>query len=132
MTEGLRRHVPVIAVVSLLGIAIGAFALVSVLNNAPALSVESFSLYIIVIPCALMLVCSLAIMASASEINRQLFLVVAGICFASGIVSMVVTSIWLADPAVASALLANSPDGTTVTPPANAPIPRNVTSTGPA
>ena len=122
MTEGLKAHLPVIVVVSLLGIATGAFALLQVLNAAGSLDVDAFSLYIILIPGVIMVVCPFIITVTASQIGRQLYLIVVGICFVTGIVSMVVTSSWMQDPSVSAQLLANSPDGTQMTPVLQAPV----------
>ena len=122
MTEGLKRHLPVIVVVSLVGIATCVFALTQVLNSAGGLDLESFSLYIILIPSIVMLVCSFVIALTANSIGRQLYLVVVGICFVTGIVSMVVTSGWVSDASISAQLLANSPEGTTVTPPLQSPL----------
>ena len=122
MTEGLKRHLPVIVVVSLVGIATCVFALTQVLNSAAGLDLEAFSLYIILIPSIVMLVCSFVIALTANSIGRQLYLVVVGICFVTGIVSMVVTSGWVSDASISAQLLANSPEGTTVTPPLQSPL----------
>ena len=122
MTEGLKRHLPVIVVVSLVGIATCVFALTQVLGSVDKLDVDAFSLYIIIIPSVIMVVCSFVIALTANQIGRQLYLVVVGICFVTGIVSMVVTSGWLSDSAISAQLLANSPEGTTITPILQAPI----------
>ena len=118
----MNTHMPVVAVVSVIGIVTCAFALSGVLGNVQELDASTFSTLIIVIPCAIMVICSFIIMVTAHEIGRKLFLAVAGVCFAGGVVSMIVTSMWLGDPSVTSALLANSPDGATITVPVNSPI----------
>lgn len=122
MTEGLKHHLPVIIIVSLIGIATGAFILMNVASNAADMSLDTFSLYVFVIPCIIMAICSLIIMMTASEIGRRLFVTVTGICFAVGVISMVITSSWFSDPTLVSQLLANSPEGTTVTPPIQSPL----------
>ena len=122
MTEGFKRHLPVVVVVSLVGIATCVFALMQVANGASGMNVDSFSMYIILVPCIVMVVCSLLITITASEIGRQLYLAVVGVCFVGGIVSMVITSGWFSDPFISAQLLANSPDGTTITPPLQNPL----------
>lgn len=116
MSEGIKQHLPVIIAISLVGLATGAFAMMRIRDGAVGMDVGAFSTYIIVVPCAIMLVCSFLIAVTAPSIGRQLYLIVVGTCLAAGVVSMIVSSIWMADPAVASALLANSADGATVTP----------------
>lgn len=122
MTESVRRHLPIIVVVSLVGIATSYFLLARVYADASHLDVGAFGTYIFLIPCAVMFVCSTIIMLTAHEIGRQLYLVVVGICLAAGIVCMVITSVWLMDDSIAAALLANSADDATVVPIINSPV----------
>ena len=122
MTEGFKRHLPLVVAVSLMGIATCAFALMQVANAASSMSVDGFSMYVILVPCIAMAVCSLVITITASEIGRQLYLAVVGVCFACGIVSMVVTSGWFSDPTISAQLVANSPEGTSITPPLQNPL----------
>lgn len=117
MSDVVRQHAATIAVVCLLGVVASAFALLQVHDAAGSLDVSTFSSAIFVIPCVAMVICSFIIMMTANAIGRQLFAVVVLACFAAGVVSMVVTSGWLSDAAVVQQLLANSPEGTTVTPP---------------
>lgn len=122
MTEGFKQHLPIIIVVSLVGLATGIYALMRVHDGAAGMDVGAFSSYIIIFPCLIMLVCSLIVAMTAKSIGRQLYLTMLGICLALGIVSMVVTSMWMSDPAIAQALLANSPEGETITPVVEQPI----------
>lgn len=122
MSEGLKRHLPVIVVVTLICLATAAFALSRVLAGASDMSARTFSLYIIVIPCAIMVVGAFAISFTAEEIGRQLFLTVVGICFVLGVACMVVTSTWMSDATIASQLLANSGDGAEITPILDSPL----------
>ena len=117
MSDVVRQHLTVIVATCLLGIAVASFILLQVHDAAGSMDVSTFSLAIFIVPCIVMLVCSFIIMVTANAIGRQLFVVVVGICFATGIVCMVVTSGWLSDANVAAQLLANSPEGTTITPP---------------
>ena len=116
MSESVKKHLPVIAIVTVIALASAAYALLLVHDNVASMSVDAFSAYIIVIPCVAMLVGSFAITVTAQTIGRQLYIVVLAICFVLGLVSLVVTSLWMSDPSIASALLANSPEGTTITP----------------
>lgn len=117
VNEVVRQHLTVIVAACLLGIAVTSFALLQIHDAAGSMDASTFSLAIFVVPCVVMVVCSFIIMFTANAIGRQLFVVVVGICFVAGIVSMVVTSGWLSNELIVSQLLANSPDGTTVTPP---------------
>ena len=122
MSEEVKEHLPTVALVSALGVLGAAFALSRVHAAAGDMSVGAFSLAIFVIPCVVMVVCSFVIMLTASAIGRQLFLVVVGICFVAGIVSIFVTSAWFSDPELAALLLANSGEGAEVIPPMNNPL----------
>lgn len=122
MTEGLKEHLPIIIAVTLVGLGTAAFALSYVHGNVSNMNVSMFNTLIILVPCVVMFICSFIIAFTASEIGRQLYLIVVGICLACGVVSLVVTSFWAADANVAAALLANSGEGETLVPPSNAPI----------
>ena len=122
MTESLKRHLPVIVAVCLVGLATGAFALMQVKNAVPSMDVGTFEGLIIIIPCAIMFICSLIIAMTAHTIERSLYVTMLVICLALGVVSMVVTSIWESDAALTAALLANSVEGETITPAVNQPI----------
>ena len=117
VSDEVRQHLTVIVATCLLGIVAASFILLQIRNAAGSMDVSTFSLAIFIAPCIVMLICSFVIMVTANTIGRQLFIVVVGICFATGIVSMVVTSGWLSDAGIAAQLLANSPEGTTITPP---------------
>lgn len=122
MTEGFRKQLPVIVAVSLVGIVTGAFALVRVLDAAASMNVETFSSLVFVIPCAIMLICSLVVAITAHSIGRQLYVTMLGICLVTGVVSMVLTSIWMSDASLAASLLANSPEGSSVVPVSDQPL----------
>lgn len=106
MSQAVKQHLAVIVVVSLIGIATAVFALMQA--RSAGLNADTLATAVWVIPCVVMVVASFVIMLTASSIGRQLFLVVAGICFVAGIVGMVVTSGWFS--------------GTDVTPPLQNPI----------
>ena len=122
MNDSARKHLSVIAVVTILGIATGYLALGAVHGSVGALSVSAFSTLIIVVPCLIMLVGSFVIAATANSIGNHLFMVVVAISMVTGCVAMVITSGWMTDPDVASALLANSPEGTAVIPVLASPL----------
>lgn len=122
MNETVKQHLPIIVVVSLLGIATTYFLLSRAYASAATLSVDSFSTYIFGIPCIVMFICSTVIMMTAHRIGRQLYLVIVTICLITGVISMLVTSTWLSDDSIAALLLANSPADTVITPILNSPI----------
>lgn len=117
MNEDLKSHLTTVIVVSLFGIATATFALLSVKGNAASMDVNAFSHAIIIIPCVVMVICSFIILVTAQKIGRHLFLAVSAICFVTGIISMVITSNWMADPQIAELLLANTPNATEIIPP---------------
>ena len=94
----------------------------AVYNSVASMDYGTFSFLILFIPCAIMFSCSFVIMATAREIGRQMFLVMIIICLVTGFASVIVTSNWQTDPAVVDALLANSPEGTTIVPTMKMPI----------
>ena len=122
MKESVKQHLPIIAVVTLLGIVTTYFLLARVYNSAASLSADTFSTYIFGIPCIVMFICSTVIMMTAHRIGRQLYLVIVAICLITGVISMLVTSTWLSDESITSLLLANSPADTVITPILNSPI----------
>ena len=122
MTESLRNHLPVIVAVSVVGTLTGAFALMQVRNGVSGMTVGTFDMLIIVIPCVIMLVCSLIVAATAKAIERPLYVTMMGICLALGLVSMVATSMWAANPDIAAALVANSGEGASLVPATNSPL----------
>ena len=122
MTESLKRHLPVIIVVCLVGAATAAFALMQVRNSVDEMDVAMFETLVIVIPCAAMLVCSAVVAMTAHTIERSLYVTMLAICFVLGLVSMVATSMWESDSAVTAALLANSAEDATITAAVNQPL----------
>ena len=122
MSDSLRAHIPVIVAVCAVGIVTGAFALMKVNEAASGMDVGTYETLIIIIPCAIMLICSIIVAMTAQVIERRLYVIMMAICLAAGTVSMVLTSIWMSDPTLSSALLANSAEGTVITPPSNNPL----------
>lgn len=117
-----KQHLPVIAAIMAIGTGSACYALSYVRSNAASFDVQTFSWLIFLIPVAAMFVCSLLSMMTARVANRKTYLGIVGICFALGIVSMLVTSSWLADPSVAAALLANSGENARVVPILDSPV----------
>lgn len=122
MSDSVRQHLPVIAVVTVVGLATGAFAMMRVADAAAGLDLGTFSLLMLVAPCAVMLVGSFIIAATATRIERQLYVVVLATCLAAGLVSLVAAAAMTSDPAIAAALQANTADGTQVIPDTGSPI----------
>lgn len=122
MTDDIRENLPALIAVTVIGIATCAFALMQVRANAGSMDYGTFSNFIFLIPCAIMLIGSFIVVLMSQQIGRKLYLTLAGICFVLGIVVMVITSSWLSDPDIAAKLLANSEEGTIILPILNAPI----------
>ncbi|MBQ9043162.1 MAG: hypothetical protein IJ111_10175, partial [Eggerthellaceae bacterium] len=122
MDAVVRKHLSVIIAVTLVGIVTAALLLQLVHDSAASMGANQFSMVIFLVPCAIMLVGSFVIAATARQIGRQLYLVVLVICLVTGIVSMVVTSGWLSDPSITALLMANSPEDTVITPILQSPI----------
>ena len=122
MPEYVRKQLPVIAAVFAIGILTSAFALLQLRGSVPGISVDTFSLFSLIIPCVAALLCSLVIMLMASEIGKQLFVIVTSICVIAGAISMIAVSIWMSDQTFAAQLLAQSAEGAQVVPPINAPL----------
>ena len=116
MPKEIRDNLQTIVIVTVIGFILCAVALTFVHNGAAHLSVSAFDTLIIVIPCAIMLVGSMIIAFTAKTIGPNLFFCLVIICLALGIVSMIVTSIWMSDANIANALLANSKEGTQIIP----------------
>ncbi len=122
MDSVVRKHLSVIIAVTLVGIVTTSLLLQLVHDSAAGMGANQFAMAIFLVPCAVMLIGSFAIAATARQIGRQLYLVVLAICLVTGIVSMVVTSGWLSDPSIAALLMANSPADTVITPILQSPI----------
>lgn len=116
MTETVKKHLPIIVVVTLVGIATTYFLLTRVLASASSMDVDSFSTAVFGIPCIVMFICSTIIVLTAPGINRQLYIIVVALCMVFGVIVMVISNFWMLDKSIADVLLANSPDGTTITP----------------
>ena len=122
MQESLKKHLPAIAAIGIIGFLTGAFILSIVHDNAASLSVGAFSMYTFLIPCALMLLCSFAMAMTANEINHQLFVTVLAICVVAGVISVLVVSSWMEDPELAAKLLSNSGEGAHIVPITQSPL----------
>lgn len=116
MSDELKQHIPAIVVIYLVGVATCAFALMQVHSGVQGLDVNLFSTLIIVIPCAALLICSFLIAFSAPEISRPLYVLVLGASLALGFIAVFVTSSWMSNAEIAAQLVANSPEGTELTP----------------
>ncbi|MBR0403891.1 MAG: hypothetical protein IJI68_01615 [Eggerthellaceae bacterium] len=116
MTDIVKQHLPTIVVVTIVGIATSYFLLSRVLANVANMDVDGFSTAVFGIPCVVMFICSTIIVLTAPGINRQLYLVVVIICMVLGVISMLCSNAWMLDKTITAALLANSPDDTTVVP----------------
>ena len=116
MTDIVKQHLPIIAVVTIVGIATTCFILTQVLTNVSSMDVDSFNTAAFGIPCIVMFICSTIIVLTAPGINRQLYIVVVAICMVLGVISMLALNFWMLDTSITTPLLANSPAGTTVTP----------------
>ena len=128
MSPALKAHLPVIALVAVLGILCAAGLLTLVRDNAGMFNAGMFTFFLIAIPCVVMLICGFAISVTAKEIGSRLLTIVVAICVISGFASILVVSGWQGDSAISAAVLANSPEGATLTPIINSPfgIVRNV------
>lgn len=122
MNAAIRKQLPVIIVVVLIGFITGCILMTLVHDSASSMGASQFSTIIFIIPCVIMLAGSFVIAFTADEIGRQLYIVSLALCLVCGAISMFVGSSWLSDPAIAEQLLANSPDGTVITPILNSPI----------
>lgn len=122
MDSVVRNHLTVIAAVTLIGALTAAFLMNFVHDRAASMSANQFALLIFLIPCIVMLVGTFVIAMTATQIGRQLYLTALIVCLATGLVSMLVGSSWLSDPNITALLLANSPDGTVITPIMQSPI----------
>lgn len=118
-----KKHLPVIIGVTLLGVVATYFVYMWLHDTAYAtMNAVSYSWWLFLVPCAVMLVCSFAIACTADEIGRQLYVAVLAICLVLGVVTMFIVSAWLSDPAITEPLLANSPEGTAITPVLKSPM----------
>lgn len=113
----LRKQLSVIILVTVVGIVTGWFILSFVRDNAGTFDAGMFSALMYLIPCALMLIGSFVVAATATEIGRTLYIASLAICVTTGVISMFIVSAWMSDPAVTTLLLANSAEGTTIVPP---------------
>jgi len=122
MTDIVKQHLPVIVVVTLVGVATMYLVLSRVLAGVAGMDLGTFSTFTFGVPCVMIFVCSTVIALTSPGINRQLYVVIVGIGMVVGIASMIACNVWEHDSSITSALLANSPEGTTVTPILNSPI----------
>lgn len=119
MGSELREHLVVFAIVSVVGVVAGALAFMFIRNSMAQMSYGTYSLLTVVVPCVIMFVCSFVIVATAKRIGAQLYGGVVVVCLLAGLVSVVVSSIWVLDPTVAATLQANSEPGTEIVPAIN-------------
>ena len=122
MDSAVKRQLPVIIVVTLVGVITAVIFMTLVHDSAASLEASQFGWLAFLIPCAIMLIGSFAITFTASEISRQLYVVTLAICLLGGIAAMLVINAWQSDPETTSALLANSAEGATIIPTLKAPI----------
>lgn len=122
MKEQVRKHLPILIAIFAIGVLTGAFALMQVKNAVPGISVDAFNTIIMIVPCAIALICSFVSMMLASEIGKQLFIVTTMTSLFIGVVILIVTSVWMFDQSFAAQLLENSPEGSIVVPTINAPV----------
>lgn len=122
MDRVVKKHLPVIIAATLICFFTGASILTFVHGNAASMTANVFALLLFLVPCVLMFVGSAVIAATASEIGRGLYLTVLVVSLVAGLIAMVITSTWLEDPAITAPLLANSPEGTVITPILKSPI----------
>lgn len=128
MSPALKGHLPVIILMAVLGIFSSVFFMTLVHDNAGAFNASIFNLLLTAIPCVAMVICSFIVAITAKEIGSRMLWIVTGICVIAGFASMVVVAGWQGDSEIVSAVLANSPSDTTITPITNSPfgIVRNV------
>ena len=122
MTDGIKNHLPVIVLATLVCAATTYFILSRFVSGTVSISLETFNALVFLVPCVAMFLGTAIIAMTAEEISRQLYIVNVVICLVAGLLSMIGSSLWLADPGIASQLLANSPEGTVIVPIYNAPI----------
>lgn len=123
MDPVVKKHLPFIIGITLLGIVATYFVFMWLHDSAyTTMNAVSYSWWLFLVPCAVMLVCSFAIACTADEIGRQLYVAVLVICLVLGVISMFVVSAWLSDASITETLLANSPEGTTITPVLKSPM----------
>jgi len=116
MGSELKEHLVVFSIVSVVGVLAGILAFVFIHGAIPQMSYDTFSLLTIVVPCVIMFVCAFIIIATAKRIGAQLYGAVVVVCMIAGLASVVVSSIWVLDPATVAALQANSEPGTEIVP----------------
>ena len=122
MNAVVKKHLPVIIAVTLLGFITACLAFSWLHASATGMNVAMFSWLVFLIPCIIMLICTFIIGATATQIGRQLYVVVLAICLVTGVISMFISSSWMSDSAIASALIANSEEGTTLIPVLQSPM----------
>ena len=122
MDPKVRKHLSVFIGVTVIGFVTGYLCMRCVRDAADTLSFSAFSTLTFIVPCAIMLIASFFIAATADEIGRQFYIVILVICLVAGIISMFVTNNWLTQDDIVAKLLANSPDGTVILPTLQAPV----------
>ena len=122
MSPIVKKHLPYIVGITLLGIATTFFAYQWLHGEASNMSASQFSWWLFLVPCFVMFACSFAIACTADEIGRQLYVTVLVICLIAGVVTMFIASMWMSDPVIEAALLSNSDEGTMITPVLKSPM----------
>lgn len=122
MSPIVKKHLPFIIGITLLGVATTFFAYQWLYGAASSMGASQFSWWLFLVPCFVMFACSFAIACTAEEIGRQLYVTVLVICVVGGVMTMFIASTWMSDPAVAATLLANSDEGTVITPVLKSPM----------
>ena len=122
MDSVVRKQLPIIVVVTIVGFITAAIFMTIVRDSAGSLGASQFGWLVFIVPCVVMLVGSFIIAFTASEIGRNLYVVVLAICLVGGLISIFVANMWLSDSSITEALLANSDEGTVILPIFNSPI----------
>ena len=108
MSESIKQQLPTIVAIAVIGLVAGVFALGFVHGQAEVMDVGAFETWILVVPCAVMLLMAFFIGLTANVISKRLYQIVVGICLVAGVVCMLVTSSWLSSADTAALLLATA------------------------
>ena len=122
MDRVVRQQFPVIVGATVLGVLTGCICMLCIRNAAGSVSASMFSLLALLAPCVIMFVVTFIVTATATEIGQSLHITMVVICLVAGVVATLVASAWMSDADIAAKLLANSPEGTTITPILQSPI----------
>lgn len=117
----LKRTLPALVVITIACVVLGAGLLGFLHDHASSLNAKTYELLLMVIPAVLMLLGSFLTMFFAN-INKTVFVTVVFTCVVVGLVGLGISATWLNDPAFTSAILANSPEGSTLSSPISTPF----------